>query len=161
VAGIIESGLDAVAERDSLSVLDRREERETSLSVFGSIKRDFGIRTFSALLFVSFAFMRGVFFLYLGGIQKNNPGKVGGSGGAIYPAIETFFNEFGQKATMVEMGVGQKDGIDAGRRDGKRVPVSFSEVPFLIKAAVYKKADAISFEQMARTGNVLSGTEKP
>jgi hypothetical protein len=62
---------------------------------------------------------------------------------------------------MVEMGVGQKDGINASRRDGKRVPVSLPEVPFLIKAAVYKKADAISFEQMARTGNVLSGTEKP
>jgi hypothetical protein len=62
---------------------------------------------------------------------------------------------------MVEMGVGQKDSINTIRRYGKRVPVSFSEVAFLIKAAVYKKADAISFEQVPRTGNVLSGTEKP
>jgi hypothetical protein len=62
---------------------------------------------------------------------------------------------------MVEMGVGQKDGVDTVGRYGKRVPVSFSEVPFLIKAAVYKKADAISFEQVAGAGNVLSGAEKP
>jgi hypothetical protein len=61
---------------------------------------------------------------------------------------------------MVEVGVGQKDGVDAVRRYGKRVPVSFSEVSFLIKAAVYKKADAISFEEVAGAGNVLNGTEK-
>jgi hypothetical protein len=34
-------------------------------------------------------------------------------------------------------------------------------VAFLIKAAVYKKADAVGFKQVARTGNVLNGTEKP
>jgi hypothetical protein len=61
---------------------------------------------------------------------------------------------------MVEMGVGQKDSINTVGRYGKRVPVSFSELSFLIKAAVYKKADAISFEQVPGTGNVLSGTEK-
>jgi hypothetical protein len=34
-------------------------------------------------------------------------------------------------------------------------------VAFLIKAAVYKKADAIGFEQVPGTGDILSGTEKP
>jgi hypothetical protein len=61
---------------------------------------------------------------------------------------------------MVEMGVGQKDSVNTIGRYGKRVPVSFYEVAFLIKAAVYKKADAVSFKQVARAGNVLSGTEK-
>jgi hypothetical protein len=62
---------------------------------------------------------------------------------------------------MVKMGVGQEDGIDTIRRYWKRVPVSFSEVAFLIKAAVYKNSDAVGFEDVAGTGNVLSGTEKP
>jgi hypothetical protein len=62
---------------------------------------------------------------------------------------------------MVEMGVGQKDSINTVGRYGKRVPVSFSEVAFLIKAAVYKKADAIGFEEVAGTCDILSGTEKP
>jgi hypothetical protein len=34
-------------------------------------------------------------------------------------------------------------------------------VAFLIKAAVYKKADAIGFEDVAGAGNVLSSTEEP
>jgi hypothetical protein len=62
---------------------------------------------------------------------------------------------------MVEMGVGQKDSVNTVGRYGKKVPVSFPEVAFLIKAAVYKKADAISFQHVAGAGNVLSGTEKP
>jgi hypothetical protein len=62
---------------------------------------------------------------------------------------------------MVKMGVGQEDGINTGRRYGKRVPVSFSEVPFLIKAAVYEDSDAISFEDVTGAGNVLSGAKKP
>jgi hypothetical protein len=62
---------------------------------------------------------------------------------------------------MVEMGVGQKDSVNTVGRYRKGVPVSFYEVAFLIKAAVYKKADAISFEEVAGTGNVLSSTEKP
>jgi hypothetical protein len=33
-------------------------------------------------------------------------------------------------------------------------------VAFLIKAAVYKKADAISFEQVPGAGDILSGTKK-
>jgi hypothetical protein len=61
---------------------------------------------------------------------------------------------------MVKMGVGQKDSVDAIGRYGKRVPVSFSEVSFLIKAAVYKDSDAVGFEQVPRAGNVLSCTEK-
>jgi hypothetical protein len=160
VTGIIESGFDAITEEYGLSVFDRREKGETGLSILGSIKWGLGIGTFSALLFVPFAFILSVLFLYLGWIQKNNPGELGGSGVTIYPAFETFFNKFRQQTTMVKMGVGQKDGVDTVGRYGKRGPVSFYEVAFLIKAAVYKKADAISFEQMAWAGNVLSGTEK-
>jgi hypothetical protein len=62
---------------------------------------------------------------------------------------------------MVEMGVGQKDSVNTVGRYGKRVPVSFYEVSFLIKAAVYKKADTISFEHVPRTGDILNGAEKP
>jgi hypothetical protein len=62
---------------------------------------------------------------------------------------------------MVEMGVGQKDGVDTIGRYGKRVPVPLPEVAFLIKAAVYKNADAIGFEQVARAGNILGCAEKP
>ena len=61
---------------------------------------------------------------------------------------------------MVEMCMGQEDSINTIRRYGKRVPVSFSEVAFLIKAAVYKKAGTVNFEQVARTSDVLGGAEK-
>jgi hypothetical protein len=66
VACIIERGFDAVTEGHGFSIFDRREKRETSLSIFDSIKRDFRIGAFSALLSVPFAFILSVFFLYFG-----------------------------------------------------------------------------------------------
>jgi hypothetical protein len=61
---------------------------------------------------------------------------------------------------MVKMGMSQKDGVYTVRRHREWVPVSCSELPFLVKTAIYKKAAAVGLQEMARTGDILSGTEK-
>ena len=96
MACIVESCLDSIAEGYSFSVSDRREERETVLGVFGGIKRELLVRAFSALLFVPFAFMLCIFLLYFGRIQQYDFGNFGSSGGTIYPAAESLFDQLRQ-----------------------------------------------------------------
>jgi hypothetical protein len=49
---------------------------------------------------------------------------------------------------MVEVSVGQKHGIDAVGRDEKGLPISSSELPFLIKPTVYQESDVIGLHKI-------------
>src|SRR3990170_854013 len=88
---------------DCFIIFDRREVRECILGIAGGIKGVIWIRAFSAFLFVSLAFVPGVFFLDFCRIEQNDPGNLGGCVGAVYLAFESVSDEFGQKAAMVEM----------------------------------------------------------
>jgi hypothetical protein len=93
---IIEHYLDFISEIHNLSVWHRLEVVKTCLDVFCGVERYFGIWAFSALLFVAIAFMLGVLFLNLGGVQQNNFRELGGGLGAIYPAGESIANQLRQ-----------------------------------------------------------------
>jgi hypothetical protein len=56
---------------------------------------------------------------------------------------------------VVEMGMSQQYSIYRIRRNRKRVPVAYPEFPFLIKATINQKPEAISFQQVCRAGYIL------
>ena len=59
---------------------------------------------------------------------------------------------------MIKVGVGQEHSIYVFRFNWKRLPISGSEVPFLIQTAVDENALATALDQMAGTGNGAVGT---
>jgi hypothetical protein len=62
---------------------------------------------------------------------------------------------------MIEMGVGQKHDVDAGRIETEGMPVLlFQFAAALIEAAIDQNALARTFEKMTRTGDGAVGTVK-
>src|SRR5690606_36023148 len=67
------------------------------------------------------AFAVGVFrilFLQPGAVEQNELGDVVGGGSGVDLAFEAFQQQPGQIAAVIEVGMGQHDGIDAFRRHG-------------------------------------------
>jgi hypothetical protein len=56
--------------------------------------------------------------------------------------------------------VGQQDGVNLGRFDPEILPVTVLQVAFLIQAAIDKNLGMVEFNQMTRSGDRLSGSEK-
>ncbi len=82
-----------------------RKQRKAGLGIFYSIEGNLRIGAFAALLFVPFAFVLSVLFLNLCGVQQYDFGNFGGGRGAVNFAGESFLDELGQQAAMVEVGV--------------------------------------------------------
>jgi hypothetical protein len=57
----------------------------------------------------------GVLFLDMGGIEKDYLGDIGGSRSTVYPALKTLADQLGEQAGMVQMSVGQQDGVKVFR----------------------------------------------
>jgi hypothetical protein len=58
------------------------------------------------------------------------------------------------------MRMSQKDSVNCGRRYRKRVPVSFSKLPFLVESTINEQTGTVGEQEMSGTSNVLSGAEK-
>jgi len=149
VACVVEGCFEAAVELYGLFVLDGLKKRETGFGVFGGVQWEDGIRACSALLFVSFELVFGVFFQQFCGVEEDDFCDFSGCGGAVDFSFEAFADEFWQEAAMVEVSVGQEDGVYRCRGNGKRLPVSFAQVSFLIEAAVNQQACTVCFEQVA------------
>ena len=65
----------------------------------------------------------GVFFLQVAGIRQQNRAQLGSRTGAIDGAAEAVFDQEWQVAGMIEVSMGQNDGVDAVRFDGKWRPI--------------------------------------
>jgi len=61
---------------------------------------------------MAFRFKYGVFYLQLCGIKEDNLGYLSRRLSAVYLALVSIPYQLRQKSTMVEMGMGQKDGIN-------------------------------------------------
>lgn len=62
---------------------------------------------------------------------------------------------------MIEMGVRQDQPLNAGRRNGQRVPVAQAKLFFPLKEpAIDQQAIAAGFQQILRAGYRASGAEK-
>jgi hypothetical protein len=160
MAGVAESNTDAAGDTDWLSVIDGLEMGEDGLGILSGIERHFGERPFSALRFVAFAFVLGVFFLQLGAIEQDDSGYLGGGLGAEDSALESLAYQLGQQAAVVQMRMCQQDRIDALRRHRKGVPVPHPEMSFLVKSAIDEQPRSIGLEQMPRAGDVLGSAEE-
>jgi len=62
---------------------------------------------------------------------------------------------------MVEMGMGEKQKIDAGRIEAEGTPVLLVQfVSALVHAAIHEDAFTIAFDEMAGTGDLSVGSMK-
>src|SRR3972149_7287448 len=59
----------------------------------------------------------------------------------------------GEQAGVVEMGVGEQDGVQFGRLAPERLPVAVQEVPFLVKPAVHEELEAVCLYEIPRAGD--------
>lgn len=112
------------------------------------VQRDFRVGTFPLFSFVAPLFELSVLFLQAGGIEKDDLGDIGGGFGAVDVAAETLFDQLGDEAGVVEVGVGDQDGIDAAGWDGERLPVAAEVLSLLIKAAIDQDSGLIGFEDI-------------
>ena len=86
------------------------------------------------------------------------PIAIGGDGGGCRggqdPAAEPLAHQTGQVAGVVEVGVGDDDGVDARRVDGQRFPIEFAEVlDALEQSAVHQDSRAAGLQEMFGAGD--------
>ena len=148
MSGFVEGGGDAIAQGHSLLVSHRREVREGRLRILDGVKGDFRVGTFPLFSFVAPLFELSVLFLQAGGIEKDDLSNIGGGFGAVDVAAETLFDQLGDEAGVVEVGVGDQNGIDAAGWDGERLPVAAEVRALLIKAAIDQDSGLIGFEDV-------------
>lgn len=110
---LVESGGDAITQGHGLLVSHRRKVGEGRLRILDGVKGDFRVGTFPLFSFVAPLFELSVLFLQAGGIEKDDLGDIGGGFGAVDVAAETLFDQLGDEAGVVEVGVGDQDSIDA------------------------------------------------
>jgi hypothetical protein len=80
---------------------------------------------------------------------------LGCGGSAVNFAMEAFLRKLRYQAAMVQVGMGQQNGIYRVRGNRKFVPVPVPQVPFLVKPAVNKDIETVYLQKVARTGNVF------
>ncbi len=109
---------------------------------------------------MAFAFVRGILFLNVAGVEQDDLCDFGGGRGAEDWAVEAFFDELWEEAAVVEVRVGEEDGVDAFGADGEGVPVAVLELSFLVEAAVDEDFEAVNFDEETRAGDVAGGAEE-
>ena len=76
-----------------------------------------------------------VFFLNMTTIRKQDSAKITGAWGRMYLALEALAVQQGQIATMVQVGVGEDDGIHVLWRHWQVIPVSQAQIFEALKQA--------------------------
>ena len=160
VAGVVINGIDAVVDGGGGFVLKGRKKRDGRFGVGDGVERFDGVFAFSLFAFMAFFLVLGVFFLDVGRIEHDDGGDFGSGAGGVDFAVEAFLDQFGQPAAMVEVSVGEQDGVDLARRDGELIPVAVLEGAFLEETAVDEEFEAVDLQEMAGTGDILGGAEE-
>ena len=109
----------------------------------------------------SFRAKAGFFFLQMGGIHHHEARQLRGRRRRYDLALKAAFDEKRQPSAMIEMGVGQKHDVDAGRIETEGMPVLLFQFAAALKqSAIDQNALACTFEKMTRTGDGAVGTVK-
>lgn len=145
---LVESGGDAITQGHGLLVSHRRKVGEGRLRILDGVQGDFRVGTFPLFSFVAPLFELSVLFLQAGGIEKDDLSNIGGGFGAVDVAAETLFDQLGDEAGVVEVGVGDQNGIDAVGWNRERLPVAAEVRALLIKAAIDQDSGLIGFEDV-------------
>ncbi len=110
------------------------------------VEGDDGVWSVASFALVATSLVLGVFLLDVAGVLEEDLGGFDGGGGGVDATSETVADEPRQIAGVIEMGVGEEDGIDAVRGDREGIPVTPEQFSFLVDAAVDQDAGAFGFE---------------
>lgn len=103
----------------------------------------------------------GVLFLQMTGVGQQDAGEVHRRWGGIDRPGVSLFDEPRQISGVVEVGVGEHDGVDRRRIDGKRRPVSLPKRLVALKeATVDDDSGRTVFDQILRPGDGSRGAQK-
>ncbi len=160
VAGVAENRLDSPAQVDRSAVGRGREQRERRPGVGHGEERDFGVGARTAFPGVSLFLEGRVLLLDMAGVEKNDPGHVGGGLGRHDAPGEAVPDEERQASAVVQVGVGQQAGVDVPGRHGKRLPVAVEEGPLLVEPAIDEQPRAAGFEQGAGARDLAVGSQE-
>ena len=157
VAHVAELGAEAWGGVEDFAVGDAFEAVEGALGVAFGEEGEGG-----AVLGVAFLVGPvGFFLLEVGGVLEEDVGELGGGVGGVDGTLEAVLDEAGEVADVVDVGVGEDDGVDGGGLDGEGVPVL--EAVFLgalEEAAIDEDAAAAGFEEVAGAGDGAGGAEE-
>ena len=102
-----------------------------------------------------------VFLLQVGAVQQQHLGQVARGGGGVDGAFVSVFDEGGQVAAVVKMGVAQQHGVGLEHGWRRRRPVALAvHLEALEEAAVEQDALPADVDQMPRAGDAVGGTQK-
>ena len=103
----------------------------------------------------------GELHLELGRVEQHEPGELGGRRGAHDRAPEALVDEQRQQAAVVEVGVGEDDGVERRRVDAQRHPVAHRLVGAALEhAAVDEDAGPTRVDEVARAGDRARSAEE-
>ena len=103
----------------------------------------------------------GFLFLQPAGVRQHDAAKRPRRGRAPDPSTKSVLRQPGKVTAVVEVPVGQDDGIDAGGRHRERGPVAQAQgLVALEEPAVHQHPRTSRFEQVARTGHGGVGAEE-
>jgi hypothetical protein len=101
-----------------------------------------------------------IFFQKMPRIQQDDFRQVGGCAGRQDRMGISLFDETGNQARMVQMGMSQQQEIDLLGGSRERPPVAFQIGPFLEKPAVDEQLQPSGFQIIAGTRDLAVGPQK-
>jgi len=149
VAGIVETDLDLVIQRERFFIVNILQEGETLLGILDSIQWDFKVGSPSAFLVMAFFLESSIFFLHSSRIQNHDRKQRFGCGGQQDVSGKPFLNELGDQPGVVQVDMGEKDIVDLVWRNGEGFPVSGGIVPLLKQSAIDKDLHSASIQKVA------------
>ena len=148
MAGVDEPGGDALHHRDLLAVFAGLDELPHPQGIGHGVDRLY-LRTSGALVLAVLVLR--VLLLDMGGVLEHNVQQIGGQAGGNDLTLKAVFDEHGDAAGVVDMGVGHQHHINAAGVKGQRGVVDL--VPALLQAAVHQDMLAVDLQTMAAAGN--------
>jgi hypothetical protein len=157
----MERDRNAIIEGRGRIVSDLLDEGQGALNVLDGIERNLFMRTPTAFLLMALFLKGGIFLLDPGGIHKDDRQQVGRGGGCQDRALKSLADEPGDKAAVVEVGMGQKQEVYFIRRDWKGIPVPSEEGTFLKEAAIHENIQSLDLQGVAGPCHLLGRAEEP
>ena len=155
VSGVDKGGLHALAHIDGLAVLAGLQKLRHPHGVGYGVQRLYR-RTAGTLVFA--VLILRVALLNVGGVRQHDAQQVGRQPGGDDTALKAVFDQHGDAAGMVDVGVGHQHHVNAARMEGQRGVVHL--VPTLLQAAVDQNMLSVYLKTMAAAGDALVSAEK-
>ena len=155
MSGVDKGGLHALAHIDGLAVLAGLQKFRHPHGIRHGVQRLH--RRTAGTLILAVLILR-VALLNVGGVRQHDAQQVGRQPGGDDTALKAVFDQHGDAAGMVNVGVGHQHHVNAARMEGQRGVVHL--VPTLLQAAVDQNMLSVYLKTMAAAGDALVSAEK-